>query len=194
MRPPSGAPPEPCYPSLRPASDVGSRFPGLWRSPVAHLVRIEGVRGSNPLSSTPVSWVVPARGTREPGATGYVGRGGDPRGPHVPFGCGLGCCWRGPCGPHVPFGCGLGRLLARGARALRALRSVRSRLGPTVGAEGAGPASVALRSVPAWADCWRGGARALRALRSVRLRLGATVGAGARVVPLRLDQRPFRLR
>ena len=25
---------------------------GLWRSPVAHLVRIEGVRGSNPLSST----------------------------------------------------------------------------------------------------------------------------------------------
>ena len=28
---------------------------GLWRSPVAHLVRIEGVRGSNPLSSTIVS-------------------------------------------------------------------------------------------------------------------------------------------
>ena len=26
---------------------------GLWRSPVAHLVRIEGVRGSTPLSSTP---------------------------------------------------------------------------------------------------------------------------------------------
>jgi hypothetical protein len=25
---------------------------GLWRRPVAHLVRIEGVRGSNPLSST----------------------------------------------------------------------------------------------------------------------------------------------
>src|SRR5664279_5953058 len=25
---------------------------GLWRSPVAHLVRIEGVRCSNPLSST----------------------------------------------------------------------------------------------------------------------------------------------
>jgi hypothetical protein len=25
---------------------------GLWRSPVAHLVRNEGVRGSNPLSST----------------------------------------------------------------------------------------------------------------------------------------------
>ncbi len=25
---------------------------GLWRSPVAHLVRIEGVRGSNPLNST----------------------------------------------------------------------------------------------------------------------------------------------
>ena len=29
-----------------------SRSTGLWRSPVAHLVRIEGVRGSNPLSST----------------------------------------------------------------------------------------------------------------------------------------------
>src|SRR6185503_15392257 len=29
-----------------------SGYPGLWRSPVAHLVRIEGVRGSNPLSST----------------------------------------------------------------------------------------------------------------------------------------------
>ena len=28
---------------------------GLWRSPVAHLVRIEGVRGSNPLSSTTLS-------------------------------------------------------------------------------------------------------------------------------------------
>jgi hypothetical protein len=27
---------------------------GLWRSPVAHLVRIEGARGSNPLSSTTV--------------------------------------------------------------------------------------------------------------------------------------------
>ena len=29
------------------------RLKGLWRSPVAHLVRIEGVRGSTPLSSTP---------------------------------------------------------------------------------------------------------------------------------------------
>ena len=27
---------------------------GLWRSPVAHLVHIEGARGSNPLSSTQV--------------------------------------------------------------------------------------------------------------------------------------------
>ena len=31
-----------------------ARLRGLWRSPVAHLVRIEGVRGSNPLSSTQV--------------------------------------------------------------------------------------------------------------------------------------------
>ena len=31
---------------------VRGRAEGLWRRPVAHLVRIEGVRGSNPLSST----------------------------------------------------------------------------------------------------------------------------------------------
>ena len=37
----------------RRAGTVLSAPKGLWRSPVAHLVRIEGVRGSNPLSSTP---------------------------------------------------------------------------------------------------------------------------------------------
>ena len=31
---------------------------GLWRSPVAHLVRIEGVRGSNPLSSTKMAMAI----------------------------------------------------------------------------------------------------------------------------------------
>src|SRR5919198_1030756 len=36
--------PHPGYP--------GAAGRGLWRRPVAHLVRIEGVRGSNPLSST----------------------------------------------------------------------------------------------------------------------------------------------
>jgi hypothetical protein len=34
-------------------------FSGLWRSLVAHLVRIEGVRGSNPLSSTKVGTLEP---------------------------------------------------------------------------------------------------------------------------------------
>ena len=43
-----------CYPRRRPASTVNlAAAQGLWRSPVAHLVRNEGVRGSNPLSSTP---------------------------------------------------------------------------------------------------------------------------------------------
>ena len=37
----------------RGAGTVVSPPKGLWRSPVAHLVRIEGVRGSTPLSSTP---------------------------------------------------------------------------------------------------------------------------------------------
>src|SRR5262245_10564345 len=80
----------------------------------------------------PVSSVAPAREARERGATGHVGRGGDPRGPHVPVGCGssngpqgppvssvaparetrergaTGHVGRGgdPRGPHVPVGCG----------------------------------------------------------------------------------------
>jgi hypothetical protein len=39
---------------------------GLWRSPVAHLVRIEGVRGSNPLSSTTFFQLNGHTGTMEP--------------------------------------------------------------------------------------------------------------------------------
>src|SRR5450755_1495786 len=35
-----------------PDGSLASPISGLWRSLVAHLVRIEGVRGSNPLSST----------------------------------------------------------------------------------------------------------------------------------------------
>ncbi len=76
----------------RASSRIGERYPclipcnvrpnravpvsGLWRSPVAHLVRIEGVRGSNPLSSTydPVFLgllALPQRGgaTRDPHLT-----------------------------------------------------------------------------------------------------------------------------
>src|SRR5215218_4989557 len=45
------AEPGPCTGSR--GRQVGCPTEGLWRSPVAHLVRIEGVRGSNPLSSTP---------------------------------------------------------------------------------------------------------------------------------------------
>jgi hypothetical protein len=81
-----------------------------------------------------VSWVAPARGTRGLGATRHAGRGGDPRGPHVPaaagsssgrerpLGVGDACLRLGPLRhsgrgddpPNPPAVAGLVRLVATG--------------------------------------------------------------------------------
>ena len=59
---------------------VGLALPGLWRRPVAHLVRTEGARSSNLLSSTPVSaaWRVPPESLDSIGSLKAYGYPGNP--------------------------------------------------------------------------------------------------------------------
>ena len=90
----------------RSAGTVSCPSKGLWRSPVAHLVRIEGVRGSTPLSSTPSPHDHDAVGApprrRSPFGGGRVSAQGEPEPADArPTGS---AGWAG--GSSSPSGCG----------------------------------------------------------------------------------------